>query len=151
MKMIYDSQQRQEALHESIQDYQKQTSPSPAASALARQQVLKERIKDLENQTVIPTSSQLDDTQLGALEAELEKLEQNYAQLKELLGQMKPKFRRVSMTASQHVEQDKLEGHVNDLTRQEAGLKSDLDDLRSQMVDLDKRKSSLEMLIRQQP
>lgn len=151
MKMIYDSQARQESLHASILDYEKQTPVPSAAGLLAYQQVLKEQIKDLEGQIVTSPSSQWDDTQLGALELELRKLEQNYTQLKNLLKQMGPKFPRTQMTGSQHAEQGQLEGSVNDLKRQEAGLKADLDDLRSQMVVLDKRKSSLEMLIKQQP
>jgi hypothetical protein len=135
MKMIYDSQRRQEVLNRSIQDYEKQMPVTPAHSVLVRP---------------APSSNQLDDTQLAALEVELRKLEQNYTQLKELLGQMGPKFQKTQMTASQHAEQGQLEGNVHDLTRQEAGLKADLEDLRSQMVDLDKRKTSLEMVIKQQ-
>ena len=50
MKMIYDSQQRQEALHESILDFQKNTPLLPAAAALAHQQLLKAQIKDMEAQ-----------------------------------------------------------------------------------------------------
>ena len=135
MKMIYDSQQRQEVLRRSIEDYEKQMPAPPAHSALVHPAL---------------SSNQWDDTQLSALAAQLKKLEQNYDQLKELLRQMGPKFQKTQMTASQHAEQSQLEGNVHDLTSQEAGLKADLEDLRSQMVGLDKRKSSLEMLIKQQ-
>jgi len=151
MKMIYDSQRRQDALHAAILAYEKQTPVSSAAGLLNHQQILKEQIKDLEGPIAASPSPQWDDTQLGALELELKKLEQNYTQLKNLLRQMGPKWQRPQMTGSQHAEQGQLEGSVNDLKRQEAGLKADLDDLRSQMVVLDKRKSSLEKLIKQQP
>jgi len=150
MKMIYDSQRRQEALNGSILDEKKQTLLLPAASVLARQQVLKKQVKDLEDK-IAGFSNQWDEAQLQALEGELKTLEKNYIQLKDLLGQMSKKAQEARMTVSQHVEQGKLEDNINDLNHQEAGLKADLEDLRSQMVDLDKRKFSLERLIRQQP
>jgi len=55
------------------------------------------------------------------------------------------------MTVSQHVEEEKLQSSLNDLKHQGAGLGADLDDLRSQMIELDKRKSRLEMLIKHLP
>jgi chromosome segregation ATPase len=161
MKMIYDSQQRQESLHQAISEFQKNTPLQPAASALEHQQFLNEQIKDLEAQLAayppqgIPAdrgiSGQGDDAQLRQLEVELKALEQNYLQLKDLMGQMDKKAQSVQMTVSDRIEKQKIQGSMDDLKRQGVALKIDLDDLRSQMVDLDKRKSSLEMMIRQLP
>jgi chromosome segregation protein len=158
MKMIYDSQQKQDLLHKAILDQEKQASLQPATGALARQQMLKEQIANLEGQVASLShqkslersmfSNQWDNSQLRALEVELKMLEKNYTQLKELLEQMTQKTKSAQMSVGQHIEQGKLEGNINDLNRQESALKADLDDLRSQMVDLDKRKSSLENLIR---
>ncbi len=164
MKMIYDSQQRQESLHQAILDFQKNTPLQPAASALAHQQLLKEQIKDLETQlaaypsaksglreqTAGPQSEGVfwGGTQLHQMELELKTLERNYLQLKHLMGQMSKKAQISRMTLSEHVEEEKLQGSIDDLTRQGKALMADLDDLRSQMVDLDKRKTHLEAMVK---
>jgi chromosome segregation ATPase len=160
LKMIADSQDRQEALHESILAVQKNAPLLPAANALARQQLLKEQIKDLESQMALyPASTpmglgaadQWDNDQLRQLEVELKVLEQNYAQLKDLTEQMSKKVQSSRMTVSQHVEEEKLQSSIDDLNHKGEGLRADLEDLRSQMVDLDKRKSHLETMIQQTP
>ena len=166
MKMIYDSQERQEALHESILEFQKNTPLLPAAGALAHQQQLKDQIKDLEAQIAAYSSngpgplssrdqvrsvSQWDNAQLGELELELKGLEKNYMQLKDLMEQMSKRAQKAQMTVNQHIEGEKLQGNIDDLKRQSVKLIADLDDLRSQMVDLDKRKSHLEAMIQQMP
>jgi chromosome segregation ATPase len=125
MKMVYDSQQRQESLHEAISEFQK-NAPRVVAN-------------------------QGDDAQLLQLESELKDLEQNYSQLKDLMEKMSRKAQSSRMTISQHIEGEKLQSSIDDLNRQGVGLKVDLDDLRSQMVDLDKRKSYLETVIKQLP
>ena len=53
----------------------------------------------------------------------------------------------VQMTSGQHAEGVKLQSSMDDLNRQGLGLKADLDTLRAQMVELDKRKSRLEKMI----
>ena len=159
MKMIYDSQQRQEMLHKAIQGFQKDTPLMPAANALARQQFLKQQVKDLEVQVAAypsdkpSTNSGLADqtVQLRQLESALKSLEKNYLQLKDLMEQMSKKAKASQMTVSQHIEEEKLRGNIDDLNRQGAGLRGDLDNLRSQMVNLDKRKSRLETMIQHLP
>jgi hypothetical protein len=140
MKMIYDSQCRQQSLHKSMADHVKQTPLLPAAGVLAHQQVLKETSSAVD---------QWDATHLRQLEDQLKTLEHNYSQLEILFGQMTKKAQSTGMTVSQHIEQGQLKGNIDDLNRQEAGLKVALEDLRSQMIDLDKRKSSLETVIKQ--
>ncbi len=161
MKMVYDSQQRQELLHESILEFQKNTALLPAASALAHQQNLKEQIKDLEAEIAAypqekslgnsEVANQWDNTQLRQLELELKVLERNYAQLKNLMEEMGKKVQGSQMTVSENVEGQKLQGSMDDLSRQSEGLRASLDDLRTQMIDLDKRKSHLEAMIQQLP
>ena len=160
MKMIYDSQQRQESMHESILEFQKNT-PLPALSALAYQQLLKGQIKDLEAQNIayqpetkgglqyapLTAANQWDDAQLHQLELELKVLEKNYLQLKDLMEKMSQKAKAAQMTVSQHIEGEKLQSSMDDLNHQGMGLKADLDGLRAQMIELDKRKSRLEMMI----
>ena len=161
MKMINESQLRQEALHQSILEAQKNEPLQPVASALAHQEILKGQIKDLEKQIAayppdqpsknIGIPDQWDNTQLSELQAELKTLEKNYAQLKDLMGEMTKKAKAAKMTVNQHIEEVKLQSSLNDLNHQGTGLRVDLDDLRSQMVDLDKRKSRLEGMIQQLP
>jgi len=160
MKMIDDSEQRQESLYASILEYQK-NFPLPAANALARQKLLKDQIKDLEAQiAALPPdktsasftlANQWDDTQLQQLEMELKVLEKNYLQLKDLKETMTQKAKSVQMSAGQHAEGEKLKSSMDDLNRQGIGLKADLDTLRAQMIELDKRKSRLEMMIQHSP
>lgn len=159
--MIYDSQQRQESLHGAILQLRKNLPPLPAAGALAHQQLLKEQVKDLESQRA-PHSpeglsanpgfdNQWDDAQLRVLELEIKDLEKNYVQLKGLMEKMGEKSKTTGLNASQRSEGDKLQSSMDDLKRQSAGLRADLDNLRAQMIELDKRKSSLEMMIQQSP
>jgi hypothetical protein len=161
MKMIYDSQQHQAAMHQAISAYQQNTPIQPAASALEHQQSLKGQIQDLEAQLAAypaqnipaqaPVLDQGDDAQLQQLELELKALEQNYQQLKDLLEQMDQKARSVKLSVNDEIEKEKLQGNMEELKRRGVSLKIDLDDLRSQMVDLDKRKSYLELMIKQLP
>ncbi|MBF0570999.1 MAG: hypothetical protein HQL12_03920 [Candidatus Omnitrophica bacterium] len=158
MKMIYDSQQRQEALHKSILEFHKNTPLLPAAGALAHQQLLKEQIKGLEieiarypSEKPSADADQWDDAQLRQLESELKFSEQNYSQLKVLMEQMTKKVQSSRLTVGQHIEGDKLQSSLDDLNHQGTGLRADLDALRSQMVDLDKRKSRLDLMIKQMP
>ena len=160
MKMIYDCQQRQESLYTSILEFQKNMT-LPAANALARQELLKDQIKDLEAQiAALPpdktsasftAANQWDDTQLQQLELELKALEKNYLQLKDLKEKVTQKSKSIQMTTGQHAEGVKLQSSMDDLNRQGLGLKADLDTLRAQMVELDKRKSHLEMMIQHSP
>jgi len=161
MKMIYESQQRQEALHESILGFHKDIPLLPAAGALAHQQLLKEQIKDMQAKlnAFVPEKSsanygladQWDDAQLHQLEMELKVLDKNYLQLKNLVELMSTKAQSSRMTVSERVEEGKLQGSIDDLRNKEEGLKAALVDLRSQMVDLDKRKTRLEEMIKQMP
>jgi chaperonin cofactor prefoldin len=64
---------------------------------------------------------------------------------------MVQKAQTVHMSVGEQIEEEKLQGSMSDLKRQGVALKIELDDLRSQMVDLDKRKTSLETIIKQLP
>jgi DNA repair exonuclease SbcCD ATPase subunit len=126
MKMIYESQQRQVSLHANIQEIQKSTPLPPPTAAHA---------------------IQWDNSQLQQLQLELNFLERNYAQLKDLIQQMERKNRNTRAAVGEHVEEQKLQAAVDDLKRQGVKLMLDLSDLRSQMVDLDKRKTQLENMV----
>jgi len=156
MKMIYESQQRQVDLHKAIFELQKNTPIMPGAEALAHQQYLKEQIKDIQDQLALaPTektssddgNSRWDSTQIAQMENELKYLEENYNQLKNLMNQMNQKAQSVRMTVAEHVEEVKLQNSIDELNRQSLGLRANLDELRNQLIDLDKRKSSLEAMV----
>lgn len=159
MKMIYDSQARQEDLHQAIMAMQKNAPLQPAAAALAHQQLLKQQIQELGSQIAsVPQDpaganqdNAFDEGQIRRLEDELKDLEKNYTQLKDLMGQMDKKAHAAKMAADERAQEGKWQANIEDLNRQGVGLRAQLDDLRSQMVDLDKRKSSLEEMIKQLP
>ena len=159
MKMIYESQQRQESLHQSILEIQGNTPIRSSVNAMAHQQLLKEQIKDLQAQIALyppekmepGVTNQWDDGQLRQLESELNDLEHNYSQLKNLSEQMSQKAKSARMTPAERAEESKLQSSVDDLTHQSQSLRADLDDLRAQMVTLDKRKSRLEIMVQQMP
>ena len=92
-------------------------------------------------------ANQWDDTQLHQLELELKALEKNYLQLKDLKEKVTQKSKSIQMTVGLHAEGEKLKNSMDDLNRQGLGLKADLDTLRTQMIELDKRKSRLETMI----
>lgn len=158
IKMIYESRDRQAAIHQSILDYQKDTPASPAAAALGQQALLKAQINALQMEvssypSSMPASVDVhwDDEQLQQLEDELSVLEKDYHQLKDLMGQMNERIKGNQLNAGEQVEAHQLRGHIENLNNESQQLKVQLDDLRSQMVDLDKRKSHLEELIKQLP
>ena len=71
--------------------------------------------------------------------------------IKGLMEKMSKKAQASRMTVSQHIEGEKLQNSMEDLNRQGTVLRAQLDGLRTQMIDLDKRKSRLEMMIQQSP
>ncbi len=160
MKMIADSQDRQAALQQSILDYQKSKSMLPQAAAI-NQQLVQDQINALQAQAAaLPTPSipvklgsanQGDGLQAKELQLELKVLAKNYGQLKDLINQMDKKAGITKMSAEQHAQEEKLQGSLENLNHQSAGLRAQLDDLRSQMIDLDKRKTSLEEMIKKLP
>jgi chromosome segregation ATPase len=137
------------------------TGPQVGARALAHQQLLKKQIKDLEDEIAsyppqkpladLGVDSQWDDSQLRQLESQLKALEKNYVQLKDLVARMSKKVQSPAMVINQRTEGEKLQKSLDDLNLQGMGLKADLDGLRDQMVELDKRKSQLETVAQQTP
>jgi len=158
IKMIYESRERQAAIHQSILDFQKNSPQLPAVSDMAQQAVLKSQINALQTEIaayppVLPASvnANWDDDQLEQLEGELNVLERDYHQLKELMAQMNQRVQSNKLSSGEEAEAQQLRHHIENLDNESQGLRADLDDLRSQMVDLDKRKSHLEELIKQLP
>ena len=136
MKMIYDSQLRQESLHESILRATASVGYDDRATA----------------------SVGHDDRATGELtmrvrqlELELKVLEKNYLQFKDLMEQISKRATAFRMTVSGHIEEGKLQSSIDDLNRQGVGLRANLDALLSQMVDLDKRKARLETMAQHLP
>lgn len=158
MKMIYDSQQRQEELQDSILKLRKD-GLSPLASAQGRADTLKAEIKGLQDEILksqartAPSAGAPsgDEAQLARLELDLKSLRENYGQLKDLMGQINKRGGVVPLTPQEHADQLKLQASLDDLDRQGKGLRVQLDELRTQMVDMDKRKSRLDEMLRQLP
>ncbi len=124
MKMIYDSQQRQVLLHQAIRRFSRNRPPA-----------------------LYPQLSE-ETLQVRRMEMQLKTLENNYLKLKDLMGQVAQRSGGRGISVDERVQEGKLQGHIQKLQRQGQALRVDLDELRSQMVDLDKRKSRLEHMIR---
>ncbi|MDE1919925.1 MAG: hypothetical protein KGJ09_00730 [Candidatus Omnitrophica bacterium] len=121
LKMINDSQQRQELLKNAILEFQKTTAP-------------------------LKNAPQGDDARMRQMEEDINILEQNYLQLKGLMEQMVHKVQSPRMAQAQRIEEKELEGRLEDLNSRNKGLRAQLEALRSQMIELDKRKSRLEQM-----
>ncbi len=154
IKMIYESKEHQGQIQRQLLQLKKESPPSIASQEQERQDQLKKDIAQIEaevNQAQPPKANTFAYTEedLQALEGELDKVQKNYDQLQSLFAQMKEKVQAVQqISPKQRQEQQKLQSSVDDLTRESKSLRLDMDELRVQMVELDKRKARLEALLR---
>ena len=79
---------------------------------------------------------------------EINSLQKNYEQLSDLYTQLQKKMQAVPLKSVEITERKKLEGTVLDLKTESGKLRMDLDGLRTQLVELDKRKSYLEQALK---
>lgn len=155
MKMIYDSKKHQEDLHESLLVAQKSAVSSGQAQAASRKVFLQEQIKQLEYDLAqmplveVPlVESNWTQEQLKQMEFELKNLQQNHDELEALIGQLQKKNVAQQVQPAERNEQSKLAANIGELKREGGVLKGNLSDLRNKMVELDKRKTRLEAMLR---
>ncbi len=155
MKMIYDSKKHQEELHGALLAAQKSAVSTSHAKALARKEYLQGQIKELDKalaelpeiQSPVVDTNWSED-QLQQMEVELKNLQKNHDELALVVGQLQKKNIALQVKPEDRVEQNRLENSINELKREGKALKADLSALRSQMVELDKRKTRLESMLR---
>ncbi len=93
------------------------------------------------------TTEVVDPQDLQSLSRQMTALEQNYDQLRDLWSKMQDKAQMLRMEPAQKTEKDKLAKNLTDLNQESAGLKAELQSLREQMVELDKRKTHLQDIL----
>ncbi len=154
LKMISEIQAHEELLGEQISDFQKGINPSVGEEKLKQKEVLEAKIQQLQQEidqlnALTNASSRQGGSvqeQLYHLEVSVDDLEKNRNELKNLVAKMQKKAQNVHLIDSQRGEQDKLQANIVQLKMESRGLKSDLEELQQQMVELDKRKAYLETL-----
>ena len=86
--------------------------------------------------------------QFKHMDSELKVLQKNHDELEGLVAQLQKKAAASRAVPNERVEQAKLESNIKELKREGMGLKADLEAVRVQMVELDKRKTRLETMLR---
>ncbi len=155
MKMIYDSKKHQDELQEALLVAQKNAVSTSQAKALARKEYLLGEINQLEKviaqlpDVQVPViDNNWSEEQLRQMELELKNLQKNHDELALVVGQLQQKNMALQVKPEDRVEQSRLENSTNELKREGKALKADLTALRSQMVELDKRKTRLDAMLR---
>lgn len=155
LKLILESQNRQELLNAQIQDFQKDIPGQEAAQRARndRKRVLEKKMEELKDEIAnlngnsSSSSGAWTPEQVQQLQTNIDRLEGNKEQLQGLVSEMKQKIQRVGLSSQQRSEQLKLQSNIDQLKNETKGLKFDLEDLQRQMVSLDKRKAYLESLL----
>ncbi len=154
LKLIMESQNRQELLREQISDFQKDVPVLASNSILLnRRKALEAQIQKVQqeiaqlNLNQNPSQQNLNEKQLQQLQVNISNLEKNRDELQGLLLKMQQKIQQIPLTEDQKLEQAKLQSNIDRLKKEAKGLKFDLGELQQQMVGLDKRKSDLEALL----
>lgn len=157
LKRISESQAHQVLLQQQILDAQKSIPDSPEAENVHRRNMLQADISRLEaeiEQLTAVVQAQagqgLQEGDLGALEKSIADLENNRNQLKDLIAQMKKKTRQVVLSDEKVKDQVRLQDHIEELKNEAKTLRLDLEEAEQEMVELDKRKHQLELLLKNQ-
>lgn len=153
LKMISDSRLHQQELQMRLSQMPDKGPNSEVLQLMLERDKWQKQIDLLKNsmdaeggpKSVGPLKEDLQE--IKVLTKQMNILEKNYAELKELHAKMKDKARGMSLNVDQRVEKEKLMNSLSDLSREGAMLKGQLHDLREQMVELDKRKTNLQKAI----
>ncbi|MBI3602039.1 MAG: hypothetical protein HY209_04005 [Candidatus Omnitrophica bacterium] len=155
LKMIAESQKRQNLLQEQILDFQKNVplvmvsagNISGKAALEAQIQQLKQEIDQLSALASKPAANLSQqgwgESQLHQLQVNLRNLKKNWAELQNLVAKMQQKRRPITLTQEQKKEELKLKANIEQLKKETKNLKFDVRALQQRMVELDKRKTYL--------
>ena len=150
LKMIYDSKQAKQKLEQRIFDVRK-ALPAAALAQDRKEQLSKEismaRQEVLRLNVSANGPGKLDEHELRQLEAQVGQLQKNYDQWQGLAQKMQQRAQKAPLSPQERSERNKLRSSLDGLLQEGNVLKADLRGLRQQMVELDKRKSYLEVLL----
>lgn len=158
LKMIYESKQKQEGLYLQISDAGQRKPVAVVTVETARdKEHLLDEVRRLQAEISglnamaaqpAPTAQQgfWSPDQLRQLQAQVKTLQKNSDQMEDLLGRMQQKALKTA-PKDRRGAPNRLGRSLEDLQREGQVLKQDLQDLREEMVELDKRKTYLESVV----
>ena len=156
LKMISESQSRQELLQQKILDYKKNI---PIPNVLVKdmenkKEMLEASITQLRDEIVQLNYLANNDSkhgwseeQIHQLELSVNNLEENRDELRGLIQKIQQKAKQGVPTQEEIKERVKLQSNISKLKEENRNLKIDFAQLQQQMVDLDKRKSYMESFL----
>lgn len=154
LKVISESKAHQGFLQEKILDLQRNV-PMVKDQKVNQRSLLEDQIQQLQMEVsqlsslaANSSSSGWGERQIYQLEDSVKDLEKNRDVLKDLVARMQKKAQNVHLSEKQQIEQFKLQSNIDELKVETKSLKFDLEELQQQMVELDKRKSYMEELLR---
>ncbi len=158
LKMIYESKQRQADLYVRLSDSQKNVPVSSGSSFPGKKHTLAAKIREAEDSieemnkrmalAVSVSQNDPNEGQIRKMEEYVRELQKNHDELEDLIAQMQQKSQKIAMTPEQRSQANKLRTSLGDLSGEGRKLKADLNDLRQDMVALDKKKTRLELMMR---
>lgn len=156
LKLIAESQDHQKLLQAQLLDFQK-SLPLPMVSKDNRREKLEAEAQQLQGEiaqlSTLATNSSTpgwSEEQVQQLETVISDLEKKRDELKDLIAQMQKKTQEIHLTESQKEEQNKLQRNIEKLKNETRDLKYNLEQMQQQMVELDKRKTYLEEILKNQ-
>jgi len=154
LKMISESQAHQMLLQEQILDAQKNIPQTEESQNVNRKHMLEsdlrglqQEISQLKDLTGGPAGQAVGADQLRKLQQSVDDLERNRKELSDLVVKMQKKAQKIHLTTEERTEQAKLQYNVDQLKTEAKTLRLDLEEAEQQMVELDKRKAQLELLL----
>ncbi len=157
LKMVAQSKERQQIIYDQIANTQKQVSTAVVTvetsgdkeDLLVQISRLQAEIEQL-GKMAQPQAVQRvwNVNELKQLDVQVKNLQKNHDELEDLVARMQQKAQKWSLSRDQMNEQAKLQSNFDEINKQNLRLRQDLNDYRQQMVELDKRKTYLESLLR---
>lgn len=155
LKMIDESKHRQEIISQQLVDSKRNKvvsvvtveTSSDKEDLVRRVHHLQDEIDQLSKMHgAVPKPEMWDEKELRQLDLQVNALQKNHDELEQLVARMQEKAQKGTLTKDELQEQGRLKASFDDVLKENRKLKQDLNDLRLQMVELDKRKSYLENL-----
>ncbi len=154
LKMIDQSHVRQEQLNQALSQLRPTGQAIETVQLLAQREAYQAQINELQRQlrelpmdVAVAGNDVYNPDDVKTLMNQMASLEQNYSQLRDLWLKMQDKAQVLQMNPSQKIEKSKLAKNLTDLNQQSSILKGELQTLREQMVELDKRKTRLQEIL----
>lgn len=152
LKLIDESKEHQQELYYQVAQAKKQKEVTQVVTVQTsgERQQLANQIGALEAQLEQlakpqpPPEDPWKPEQLVQVQDQIKALQQNHDELQELIGRMHQKAQSIPISQDQRNERNRLRASLEEIHQERRKIKTQLSDLRKQMVSLDKEKASLE-------